>query len=152
MSSPRRPTCRPGGTATLRTDQSRVLGRYDRVGAGWKRGPGHDSHGGAGTHFAGVRLARQHLPDDGEFKRRVFGRTGRERAVQRVAVHRGAIECGNVERRDHLLREHAIGCGVDGHTLVGEAIRVRVDPRERRADLRTSGEPVHAHVLRNGSV
>jgi hypothetical protein len=140
MSSPRRPTCRPGGNGNadfdLRTDQSRVLGRYDRVGAGWKRGPGHDSHGGARTHFAGVRLPASTCPTTVNSSGVYSGRTGRERAVQRVAVHRGAIECRNVARRDHLLREHAIGCGVDGRHA-----RWRGDTRARRSTRAPCGPP-----------
>ncbi len=49
-------------------------------------------------------------------------------AAQRITIHRGAIECGNVQPRNNVAGEHAIRGRFQRNVLGGQARRAAVDP------------------------
>ena len=84
-----------------------VLGRNDRVDVFGNRSAGHDPDCRSGREFPRERLAGHGLAQDAKLEGVVFGRSGRFRAAQRKAVHRGPIEAGDVERCNHVRRQCA---------------------------------------------
>ena len=107
-----------------------LLDRLDGVGPGRDRRPGHDAHRLAGADRQVGPLPGPHLAHDLERHRgpRHVGRP------QRVAVHRRAVERGEVEVGGDVLGEHAAKRVVERHLLGGQRLRLAQDDRERLLD------------------
>ncbi len=71
-----------------------------------------------------------------------------ESATHGVAVHRRAIESGDVDVADDGRCQHAARRIAQRHVLGIECAQLRVKPFDRLGDRVPSAEPVHAHVLR----
>ena len=89
-------------------DQLGMLDHHHRVGAARNHAAGRDRGGRAGRDLERRRMAaHDHLAVETQPARRDVARARGVGGAQREAVHIGAIERRHVDRRGHVMREHA---------------------------------------------
>ena len=138
------------GDHDLARSLRRVFGRHDRIHAIGHRCARHDAYGCAGRNGAGERLAGHCLAEHAKRKRIVFAGACRLLAAERESVHRGPVEAGHVQWRNHVGRQDATGRAVDWNGFVAEADCMPVDPLQCDLNFASLREALHAHVTNVG--
>ncbi len=116
-------------------DQLGLLDHHHGVGAARDHAAGRDRGGGAGLHLQRRRIAGgDHFGIEPEnFRLAVAGADGIGR-TQGEAVHVGAVEGRRIDRRHHVVREHACERERQRHGLGRERRKIEM-PLEAQARL-----------------